>query len=230
EAQTITVGPDDLVEYLGPQRFDYGEAQESDEVGAVTGVVVSEIGGDIVTVEALAIPGKSELVLTGQLGSVMEESARAAQSWARVHAIEYGAQKDFFDINAIHVHVPAGAIPKDGPSAGITMAAAMVSVAPGRPVRRDLAMTGEVTLRGHVLPIGGVKDKLLAAHRAGLRTFLLPRKNLRDLHDIEPEILAQIDVVAVDTLADVLDRALMDALPGARRVRRAAGFVLPLSP
>ena len=229
EAQSVTVTPGDLSEYLGPQRFDYGEAQESDEVGAVTGVVVSEIGGDIVTVEALAIPGQAELSLTGQLGSVMEESARAALSWARVHAVEYGAAKDFFDNHTIHVHVPAGAIPKDGPSAGITMASAMVSVATGRPVRRDLAMTGEVTLRGRVLPIGGVKDKLLAAHRAGLRTFLLPRKNLRDLHDIEPEILSAIDVVAVDTLADVLDRALLDALPGATRARRGVGFVLPLT-
>ncbi len=228
DARTITVHPADLTEYLGPQRFDYGEAQEIDEVGAVTGVVVSEIGGDIVTVEALAIPGSSELSLTGQLGSVMEESARAALSWSRVHATEYGAPKEFFDNHTIHVHVPAGAIPKDGPSAGITMAAAMVSVATGRPVRRDLAMTGEVTLRGRVLPIGGVKDKLLAAHRAGLKTFLLPRKNLRDLYDIEPEILAAIDVVAVDTLADVLDRALMDALPGSGRLRRGAGFVLPL--
>ncbi len=229
EAESVTVGPGDLVEYLGPQRFDYGEAPENDEVGAVTGVVVSEVGGDIVTVEALAIPGKPELVLTGQLGSVMEESARAALSWARVHAIEYGAPKDFFENNAIHVHVPAGAIPKDGPSAGITMAAAMVSVASGRPVRRDLAMTGEVTLRGHVLPIGGVKDKLLAAHRAGLTSFLLPRKNLRDLHDIEPEILTAIDVVPVDALGEVLDRALMDAPPGSRRARRGAGFVLPLA-
>jgi ATP-dependent Lon protease len=197
-------------------------------VGAVTGVVVSEVGGDIVTVEALAIPGKPELVLTGQLGSVMEESARAALSWARVHAVEYGAVKDFFDNHAVHVHVPAGAIPKDGPSAGITMAAAMVSLASGRPVRRDLAMTGEVTLRGRVLPIGGVKDKLLAAHRAGLRTFLLPRKNLRDLHDFDPDILAAMEVVAVDTLTDVLDRALMDQPPEARRARRGAGFVLPL--
>ncbi|HWW09931.1 MAG TPA: S16 family serine protease, partial [Candidatus Acidoferrales bacterium] len=129
EAAPIVVGPDDLAGYLGPQRFDYGEVQEHDEIGAVTGVVVSEVGGDIVTVEALAIEGKPELVLTGQLGSVMEESARAALSWARVHASEYGAPKDFFDTHSIHVHVPAGAIPKDGPSAGVTMTTAMVSAA-----------------------------------------------------------------------------------------------------
>jgi len=228
EPAPIVVRPGDLAGYLGPQRFDYGEVQEHDEIGAVTGVVVSEVGGDIVTVEALAIEGKPELVLTGQLGSVMEESARAALSWARVHASEYGAPKDFFDTHSIHVHVPAGAIPKDGPSAGVTMTTAMVSAASGRAVRRDLAMTGEVTLRGRVLPIGGVKDKLLAAHRAGLRTFILPLKNMRDLHEIDKEILDAIEVVPAETLSDVLDRALMPAPQPPRRERRGAGFVLPL--
>ena len=227
-AAPIIVEPDELTDYLGPQRFDYGEAQERDEVGAVTGVVVSEVGGDIVTVEALAIEGKPELVLTGQLGNVMEESARASLSWARVHASEYGAPKDFFDTHGIHVHVPAGAIPKDGPSAGVTMTTAMVSAAAGRPVRRDLAMTGEVTLRGRVLPIGGVKDKLLAAHRAGLKTFVLPAKNQRDLHEIEKDILDAIEVVPVETLSEVLDHALMDAEAPRRRERRGAGFVLPV--
>jgi ATP-dependent Lon protease len=223
----VVVTPADLNEYMGPQRFDYGEAQERDEIGAVTGVVVSEVGGDIVTVEALAIAGKPELTLTGQLGSVMEESARAALSWARVHAGEYGAPKDFFDTHAVHVHVPAGAIPKDGPSAGVTMVTAMVSAAAERPVRRDLAMTGEVTLRGRVLPIGGVKDKLLAAHRAGLKIFVLPAKNVRDLHEVEKEILDAIEVVPVEMVSEVLDRALMD--PAARkRERRGAGFVLPM--
>jgi ATP-dependent Lon protease len=224
----IVVTPEDLGDYLGPQRFDYGEAQERDEVGAVTGVVVSEVGGDIVTVEALAIEGKPDLVLTGQLGSVMEESARAALSWARVHAAEYGAAKDFFDTHSIHVHVPAGAIPKDGPSAGVTMTTAMVSVAAGRPVRRDLAMTGEVTLRGRVLPIGGVKDKLLAAHRAGLKTFILPAKNTRDLHEVDREILEAMDVVPVETVNQVLDRALMEGDDRRKPERRGAGFILPM--
>ena len=224
----IVVAPEDLGDYLGPQRFDYGEAQERDEVGAVTGVVVSEVGGDIVTVEALAIEGKPDLVLTGQLGNVMEESARAALSWARVHAAEYGAAKDFFDTHSIHVHVPAGAIPKDGPSAGVTMTTAMVSVAAGRPVRRDLAMTGEVTLRGRVLPIGGVKDKLLAAHRAGLKTFILPAKNTRDLHEVDREILEAMDVVPVETVNQVLDRALMEGDDQRKPERRGAGFILPM--
>jgi ATP-dependent Lon protease len=156
----------------------------------------------------------------------MEESARAALSWARVHAVEYGAPRDFFETHALHIHVPAGAIPKDGPSAGVTMVTAMVSVASGRRVRRDVAMTGEVTLRGRVLPIGGVKDKLLAAHRSGLTTFILPRKNMRDLEEIPREVLDTVEVLPVDNVGEVLDRALVDA-PAQRR-ERTTGFMLPL--
>jgi ATP-dependent Lon protease len=226
-AETVVVEPEQLQEFLGPQRFDYGEAQEADEVGAVTGVVVSEVGGDIVTVEALAVEARPDLSLTGQLGSVMEESARAALSWAKVHSVEYGAPRDFFETHALHVHVPAGAIPKDGPSAGVTMVTAMVSVASGRKVRRDVAMTGEVTLRGRVLPIGGVKDKLLAAHRSGLTTFILPRKNMRDLDEIPREVLDSIEMVPVDNVGEVLDRALV-APTAESRPRRTAGFMLPL--
>jgi ATP-dependent Lon protease len=224
----VVVTPEDLTDLLGPRRHDYGEAQEQDEIGAVTGVVVSEVGGDIITVEALAIETKPDLVLTGQLGSVMEESVRAALSWAKVHAVEYGAPRDFFDTHAIHVHVPAGAIPKDGPSAGVTMATAMVSVAANRRVRRDLAMTGEITLRGKVLPIGGVKDKLLAAHRSGLKTFILPAKNLRDLWEVDKEILDAIEVVPVENVSQVLERALVEA-DAPRRRERHAGFVLPIT-
>ena len=225
----VVITPADLSELLGPRRHDYGEAQEQDEIGAVTGVVVSEVGGDIITVEALAIETKPDLVLTGQLGSVMEESARAALSWAKVHAVEYGAPRDFFDTHAIHVHVPAGAIPKDGPSAGVTLATAMVSVASSRRVRRDLAMTGEVTLRGKVLPIGGVKDKLLAAHRSGLKTFILPAKNVRDLYEVDKEILDAIEIVPVDNVSEVLDRALVELDAPRKRERRGAGFVLPIT-
>jgi ATP-dependent Lon protease len=226
-AESVTVEPAQLSDFLGPQRFDYGEAQDADEVGAVTGVVVSEVGGDIVTVEALAVEARPDLSLTGQLGSVMEESARAALTWARVHAVEYGAPRDFFETHALHVHVPAGAIPKDGPSAGVTMVTAMVSLASGRKVRRDVAMTGEVTLRGRVLPIGGVKDKLLAAHRSGLTTFILPRKNMRDLDEIPREVLDTVEVVPVDHVGEVLARALVEG-PPQRRDRRSAGFMLPL--
>jgi ATP-dependent Lon protease len=227
---TVVVQPEDLHEYLGAQRFEFGEAESEDQVGVVTGVVVSDVGGDIATVEALAIEGKNDLLLTGQLGSVMEESARAALSWAKVHAEEYGAAKDFFDTHGLHVHVPAGAIPKDGPSAGVTMTTALVSVASGRPVRRDLAMTGEITLRGRVLPIGGVKDKLLAAHRAGLATFILPRKNVRDLEEVDKEILDKIEVVPVDNVSEVLDRALLP-VGGARAAaaRQRVGFAIAAS-
>src|ERR1700686_2041229 len=207
----VVITPEDLSDLLGPRRHDYGEAQEQDEIGAVTGVVVSEVGGDIITVEALAVEAKPDLSLTGQLGSVMEESARAALTWARVHAVEYGAPRDFFETHAVHIHVPAGAIPKDGPSAGVTMLTAMVSLASGRRVRRDVAMTGEVTLRGRVLPIGGVKDKLLAAHRSGLTTFVLPRKNMRDLDEIPREVLDSVEIVPVDNVGEVLQRALVHA-------------------
>jgi ATP-dependent Lon protease len=226
---TVLVGPDDLSEYLGPQRFDYGEAEDSDQIGAVTGVVVSEVGGDIATVEALAIEGKNDLLLTGQLGSVMEESARAALSWARVHAEQYGARRGFFDNHGLHIHVPAGAIPKDGPSAGVTMVTAIVSVASGRRVRRDVAMTGEITLRGHVLPIGGVKDKLLAAHRAGISTFMLPRKNMRDLHEVDKEILEKVKVIPVDNVEEILEHALLPAEVSATAGRRV-GFSVPMPP
>jgi ATP-dependent Lon protease len=226
DVKRVKIKPADLAEYLGPKRFDQGEMQERDEIGAVTGVVVSDVGGDIVTVEALAIEGRGELTLTGQLGSVMDESARAALSWAKVHATEYGARKDFFDMHTVHIHVPAGAIPKDGPSAGVTMTTALVSVASGRPVRRDVAMTGEVTLRGNVLPIGGLKDKLLAAHRAGMTKFILPKINLRDLKDIEPEIKDTIEIVAVDNVGEVLDVALLPA--GAPVRPKTMGFIAPV--
>jgi ATP-dependent Lon protease len=225
----VVVGVTDLPDYLGPSRFEFGEAEAEDQIGAVTGVVVSDVGGDIVTVEALAIEGKNDLLLTGQLGSVMEESARAALSWARVHAEDFGAPKGFFDTHGVHVHVPAGAIPKDGPSAGVTMTTALVSVASGRPVRRDVAMTGEVTLRGRVLPIGGVKDKLLAAHRAGITTFVLPRKNLRDLDEVDREVLEKVEVIPVDNVAEVLERALLPRGGTRADGQRRVGFAIAAS-
>jgi len=194
-----------------------------------TGVVVSDVGGDLVTVEALAMAGRTEMQLTGQIGDVMQESARAALSWVRVHGSEYGIKENFFDDHGVHIHVPAGAIPKDGPSAGVTLTTALVSVASDRPVRHDLAMTGEVTLRGRILPIGGVKDKLLAAHRAGIKIFLLPERNRRDLFEIDSSLLDGMEVVFVRSVDEVLDRALMPAVE-ARRERRAVGFGLTPPP
>ena len=223
ELTSVAVGQEQLMEYLGPIRFDSVEAEPEDKVGLATGVVVSEVGGDLVTVEALAIEGRPELQLTGQIGDVMQESARAALSWVRVHGSEYGVPQGFFDDHSVHIHVPAGAIPKDGPSAGVTLATTLVSVASDRPVRHDLAMTGEVTLRGRILPIGGVKDKLLAAHRAGIKIFLLPERNRRDLYEIDPSALEGMEVVYVRSLSEVLDRALM---PRVERhpARRPVGF------
>ncbi len=223
ELTKVEIGPEQLIDYLGPARFDSVETEPEDRIGVATGVVVSEVGGDLVTVEALAIEGRPELQLTGQIGDVMQESARAALSWVRVHGAEHGVPKTFFEDHAVHVHVPAGAIPKDGPSAGVTLTTALVSVASNRPVRHDLAMTGEVTLRGRVLPIGGVKDKLLAAHRAGIHIFLLPERNRRDLHEIDQSLLEGMEVVFVRSLTEVLDRALTE--PVIRQPeRRAVGF------
>ncbi|MGH7757852.1 MAG: endopeptidase La [Candidatus Dormibacteria bacterium] len=221
----VTVTPQDLIEYLGPGRFDHDAAEVEDRVGVATGVVVSDVGGDLVTVEALAMEGRTELQLTGQIGDVMQESARAALSWVRVHGSDYGIKPGFFDDHGVHIHVPAGAIPKDGPSAGITLTTALVSVASDRPVRHDLAMTGEVTLRGRILPIGGVKDKLLAAHRAGIRVFLLPEGNRRDLYELDKDQLEGMEVAFVSSVEEVLDRALMDPLQ-ARSRRRPVGFDL----
>ena len=211
---SATVDASDLSTYLGPERFDFGLAEEEDQVGAVTGVSVSESGGDVLTVEATIMDQGSkteEFVLTGQIQKVMEESARAALSYVRSHGTELGVPAGFFKDHAMHIHVPAGAIPKDGPSAGVTMATAIVSALTGRRVRREVAMTGEITLRGRVLPIGGVKEKLLAAHRAGIKTFILPEKNRKDLVDVPKEVTDTVDIKPVSTIEEVLKLAL---LPG----------------
>ncbi len=197
-----------LDEFLGPPRFEYGELEPEDQVGAATGLVVTETGGDIVAVEVTRMEGKEDFILTGQLGEVMRESARAGLSWTRAHARELGITREVFERNTLHIHVPAGAIPKDGPSAGITMATAIVSGLTGIPVRKDVAMTGEITLRGRVLPIGGLKSKILAAHLAGASTVILPRRNEKDLRDIPEEIRRQMKLVLVDSMEQVLEAAL----------------------
>ncbi len=202
------VDPRKLDEFLGAPRYEYGELEPEDQVGAATGLVVTETGGDIVAVEVTRMEGREDFILTGQLGEVMRESARAGLSWTRAHARELGIAREVFEKNTLHIHVPAGAIPKDGPSAGITMATAIVSALTGIPVRKDVAMTGEITLRGRVLPIGGLKSKILAAHLAGASTVILPRRNEKDLRDIPEEIRKQIKLVLVDTMDQVLDAAL----------------------
>jgi ATP-dependent Lon protease len=189
-------------------------------------VAVSEYGGDVMTVEAIAMQGRGEFALTGQIGKVMEESARAAVSYARAHAVELGVRPTYFDEHFFHIHVPAGGIPKDGPSAGITMATAVVSVLTDRPVRRDVAMTGEITLRGKVLAIGGLKEKLLAAHRAGIKTFILPEKNRKDLHEVPDEVKQSMELVMVKHIDEVLEKALLPAAP--RTAGPGLGFRRPI--
>jgi ATP-dependent Lon protease len=197
-----------LNEYLGPQRFEYGELEAEDQIGSATGLVVTEVGGDVIAIEVTLMEGKEDFILTGQLGEVMRESARAGLSWIRAHASQLGIKREVFEKNTLHIHVPAGGIPKDGPSAGITMATAMISAFTGIPVRKDMAMTGEITLRGRVLPIGGLKSKILAAHLSGAKMVILPKKNEKDLRDIPDEILKQIKIVTVANMEQVLESAL----------------------
>ncbi|HKP53226.1 MAG TPA: endopeptidase La [Chloroflexia bacterium] len=204
----------DLAEYLRPPRYSHGVAEEQDEVGVGTGVYWTPMGGDTISVEVTLMEGKGSLLLTGQLGDVMKESAQAALSYARSRAHQLGIDPTRFEKTDIHIHVPAGAIPKDGPSAGVTIATALVSALTGRKVRRDVAMTGEITLRGKVLPIGGLKEKVLAAHRAGISTFLLPLKNEQDLQEIPQKVLKQLELIPADSLDKVLRIALRPAVDG----------------
>jgi ATP-dependent Lon protease len=195
---------------LGPRLFVLEEQLKEDRVGVVTGLAYTEVGGDVLFVEALSLPGKGDLKLTGSLGEVMKESAAAAMSFAKAHAADYGIPADWFDSHTLHVHIPAGAIPKDGPSAGVTLLTAIVSAASGRPTRHDLAMTGEITLRGDILPVGGVKEKILAALRAGVRDILLPTENERDLADLPPKARRGARIRHVTRAEEVLQHALLD--------------------
>jgi ATP-dependent Lon protease len=205
----IMVDAPQVSDYLGVPKYDYGLAEEQDEVGVATGAAVTSVGGDLLGIEVLIMPGKGDLILTGQLGDVMQESARAALSYARARTSDYGLSPDFFDRHNIHVHVPAGAIPKDGPSAGITMATALISALTGRQVRKDVAMTGEITLRGKVLPIGGLREKTVAAHRGGIKTFILPRRNAKDLAELPGVVRDGMELIQVDSLEQVLATALL---------------------
>ncbi|HYF66438.1 MAG TPA: endopeptidase La, partial [Herpetosiphonaceae bacterium] len=199
----------DVPTYLGPEQFSFGLAETSDQVGVATGVAWTPTGGDILSFEVLPLTGKGELRLTGQLGDVMRESAQAAMSYARYRAKELGIEPSYFDDHAIHIHVPEGAVPKDGPSAGITLTTALISAMTGRAVRRDVAMTGEVTLRGRVLPIGGLKEKTMAAHRAGIKTFILPKENAKDIVDLPEKVRQDLQLIPVETMDEVLNIALM---------------------
>jgi ATP-dependent Lon protease len=205
----ISVTASNIHEFLGPPRASTDMGLKKDEVGVVTGLAWTAVGGEVLYIEALLLRGKGNLHLTGQLGDVMRESAQAAFSYARARAEDFGIDPESFEKYDIHIHVPEGAIPKDGPSAGITMAAALISALSRRPVRKDVAMTGEITLRGHVLAIGGVKEKVLAAHRAKCKTVLLPAGNRRDVDEIPPEIAKELEIVLVETVGQVIRHALV---------------------
>jgi ATP-dependent Lon protease len=217
-ARSITEGetapeqitPEMLKKYLGPPKFFSEVADRTNETGVATGLAWTAAGGDIIFIESTRMNGQKGLTLTGSLGDVMKESAQAALSYIRSRADRIGIAPDFFEKSDIHVHVPAGAIPKDGPSAGVTIAASLASLLTGRPVRNDVAMTGEITLRGKVLPVGGIKEKVLAARRAGITTVILPRRNESDLEDIPPEVRTEMEAIFVDTVDEVLRHALRD--------------------
>ena len=206
----ITVTEKNLEEYLGKSRYHFQKANSRDEVGIVRGLAWTSVGGDTLQIEVNLLPGKGEFLLTGQLGDVMKESARAGISYIRSVADRYGIEKKFFEEHDIHIHIPAGAVPKDGPSAGITMATAVLSAVTGIPVRADVAMTGEITLRGRVLPIGGLKEKLLAAKKAGIKKILVPDENRPDVEEIESEITEGLEIVFVKQMEEVLLQALAE--------------------
>ncbi|MBX6328416.1 MAG: endopeptidase La [Pseudolabrys sp.] len=209
DKSTIAVTAASLGDYLGVPKYRYGEVEEEDQVGVVTGLAWTDVGGELLTIEAAMMPGKGRMTVTGNLRDVMKESISAAASYVRSRAVAFGIEPPLFDKRDIHVHVPEGATPKDGPSAGVAMVTAIVSVVTGIPVRRDVAMTGEITLRGRVLPIGGLKEKLLAAARGGMKTVLIPEENAKDLVEISDTIKKGLDIVPVTRMDEVLARALV---------------------
>jgi len=213
EGVSVHIQPDDLTEYLGKPRFYFEAAERTEIPGVATGLVWTPAGGDIAFIEATRMKGNKQLILTGKLGDVMKESAQAAVSYVRSKATELGIDEEMFTKNDLHIHVPAGAVPKDGPSAGVTMATALVSLMTERPVRADVAMTGEITLRGQVLPVGGIKQKVLAAARVGIGTVILPQRNEPDLEDIPQEIRRELAFVFAERVDDVFGAALRDGLP-----------------
>jgi ATP-dependent Lon protease len=207
--KTVRVTLDNLEHYLGVPKYRYGEAELEDQVGVVTGLAWTEVGGEILTVEGVMMPGKGKMSVTGNLRDVMKESIQAANAYVRSRAMALGIPSTMFERKDIHVHVPEGATPKDGPSAGVAMVTAIISIMTSIPVRKDVAMTGEITLRGRVLPIGGLKEKLLAALRAGIKTVVIPEENVKDLAEIGDEIKKALEIVPASRMDDVLKVALL---------------------
>jgi ATP-dependent Lon protease len=211
----VKISQSSLSKHLGPPKFRFGIAETQPQIGVATGLAWTELGGELLGVEVTIVPGRGKLTITGQLGDVMQESAHAALSYVRSRSEQLGLKPDFYQKIDIHIHLPEGAIPKDGPSAGITLATALVSALCRVPVKNDLAMTGEITLRGRVLPIGGLKEKAMAAHRGGIKTILIPRDNAKDVPEIAPQVLKGLELIEVDHMDDVLKRALVLADPEA---------------
>src|SRR5690349_4054478 len=233
----IRVTAKSLAAYLGPPRYRYGKAEAEHKIGVATGLAWTDLGGELLGTEVQVMPGKGKLLITGRLGEVMQESAQAAMSYVRSRAEELGLERDFYQKIDVHIHIPEGAIPKDGPSAGITMATSLVSALTKIPVRHDLAMTGEVTLRGRILPIGGLKEKVLAAHRGGIKTVVIPFENEKDVKEIPATVLRVIDIHLVSHMDEVLRHALVldnpqEFLrkPVAAEVRDTPPFVAPPAP
>jgi ATP-dependent Lon protease len=222
KTEPIVATTEKIRELLGAERFFSEVAERTDEPGVATGLVWTPMGGDIIFIEATKMSGQKGLTLTGHLGDVMKESAQAALSHIRSRARQLGIPDDFFDKLDIHVHVPAGAVPKDGPSAGVTLATALASLLTGRTIRHDVAMTGEITLRGRVLPVGGVKEKVLGAHRAGIKTVILPKRNEKDLEDVPEPIRNEMQFVFVDKIDEVFEKALSPAETSSQPLRAAS--------
>ncbi|MFO7297945.1 MAG: S16 family serine protease, partial [Pseudomonadota bacterium] len=207
--KSIEITPDNIEKYLGVPKYRYGEAEREDQVGVVTGLAWTEVGGELLTIEGVMMPGKGKMTVTGNLRDVMKESIQAANAYVRSRSVDFGIPPTLFERKDIHVHVPEGATPKDGPSAGVAMVTAIISVLTGIPVRKDVAMTGEITLRGRVLPIGGLKEKLLAALRAGIKKVVIPEENVKDLAEIPETIKNALEIIPVSRMDEVLKVALV---------------------
>jgi ATP-dependent Lon protease len=208
QEKKVAVTSKNIDKFLGVRRFDYGVAEKENQIGQVVGLAWTEVGGELLTIEAVKMPGKGAIIRTGTLGDVMKESIEAARTVMRSRAAKLGIKSEAFEKSDIHIHVPEGATPKDGPSAGVGMTTALVSIFTGIPVRADVAMTGEITLRGEVLPIGGLKEKLLAAHRGGIKTVLIPEQNVKDLAEIPDNVKNKLEIVPVRWIDKVLEIAL----------------------
>jgi ATP-dependent Lon protease len=223
----VKVSSSSLSKFLGPPKFRYGTAETESQIGVATGLAWTELGGELLSVEVTIVPGRGKLTITGQLGEVMQERAQAALSYVRSRAATLGLSPNFYQKSDIHIHIPEGAIPKDGPSAGITLATALVSALCRVQVRNDLAMTGEITLRGRVLPVGGLKEKVFAAHRGGVTTVLMPQENEKDVDEIPQQVLKNVTLIQVEHMDEVLKHALVLPDPDAFfKGKRAEGAPL----